>query len=166
MKLGRSDSMPSLSDVTEECKSCVEYINEMNPMYKSRWLDEFTSYRPNASVLAELKPLMDDYELVVVFADWCGDARRMLPALAHLESELGIRIRALGGMTKPGFGSDRHWAIPPSPIEVDTFEITSSPTVIIFDKKTGDEIARIKTRPKMAPTVEEEILRLIKDSRS
>ncbi|MDF1538492.1 MAG: hypothetical protein P1Q69_06280, partial [Candidatus Thorarchaeota archaeon] len=87
-----------------------------------------------------------------------------IPALAHLEVELGIRIRALGGMTKPGFGSDVFWAIPPSPIEVDTFAVTSSPTIIIFRKETGEEIGRIKTRPKMTPTMEEEIVKVIEDA--
>jgi thiol-disulfide isomerase/thioredoxin len=155
--------MPTLSDVSTDCKSCCDYIDDMNDVYKSRWLDEFNSYRPNEAAVQELKKVIDDYELVVIFADWCGDARRAIPALAYLENELHIKIRALGGMTKPAWGSSKLWAVPPSPHEVDTFEIKSSPTLIIF-KKTGEEIGRMRTRPKMTPTVEEEILKIIKDS--
>ncbi len=158
--------MPALSDVSEDCPSCENYINEMNPMYRSRWLDEFSRYRLNDDAVDKLKEIMDDYEIVVMFADWCGDARRAIPALAHLEKSLNIKIRALGGMTKPSWGSDRFWAVPPSPVEVDTFDIRSSPTVIIFKRATGEEVGRIKTRPKMTPTMEEEILKVIQDALS
>jgi hypothetical protein len=77
---------------------------------------------------------------------------------------LDIKIRALGGMTKPGFGSDKFWAVPPSPIEVDTFEIRSSPTILIFRKDTGEEVGRILTKPKMTPTIEEEMVKVIEDA--
>ena len=158
--------MPALSDISEEYPSCEEYINEMNPMYRSRWLDEFTHYSLNEDAVGNLKDIIDAYEIVAMFADWCGDARRAIPALVHLETSLKIKIRALGGMTKPSWGSDKFWAVPPSPVEVETFDIRSSPTIIIFKKDSGEEIGRIKTRPKMTPTMEEEILKVIQDSRS
>ena len=100
----------------------------MNPMYRSRWLDEFTRYNLNDDAIGILKELVGDYEIVAMFADWCGDARRAIPALAHLENALNIKIRALGGMTKPSWGSDKFWAVPPSPVEVEIFDIRSSPT--------------------------------------
>ncbi|MFW9847924.1 MAG: thioredoxin family protein [Candidatus Thorarchaeota archaeon] len=158
--------MPTLSDVTDECKSCVDYIDDMGSMYKSRWLDVFTGYEINTKALEKLRLYSKDYEFVVLFADWCGDARKAVPALARLEIELNIKIRALGGMTKPGFGSDRFWAVPPSPLEVETFEIRSSPTIIIFRKDNGEEIGRIRTRPKMTPTIEEEMVKVIEDATS
>ncbi len=160
------DNLPALSEVSEDYPSCTEYINEMNPMYRSRWLDEFTRYQINEEAIGKLKEIIHDYEIVVMFADWCGDAKKAIPALAHLETSLDIKIRALGGMTKPSWGSDKFWAVPPSPLEVDTFDIRSSPTIIIFSKDTKQEIGRIKTRPKMTPSMEEEILKVIHDASS
>jgi thiol-disulfide isomerase/thioredoxin len=133
-------------------------------MYKSRWLDAFTSYKLNSKAVEKLKVFAIQYDIIVLFADWCGDARKAVPALARLEEEVDIKIRALGGMTKPGFGSDRFWAVPPSPIEVEIFDIRSSPTIIIFKRETGEEIGRILTRPKMTPTIEEEIVKVIEDA--
>ena len=49
--------------------------------------------------------------------------------------------------------------------EVDIFEITSSPTILIFDSQ-GEEVGRIKTRPKMTPTLEQEIVKVIEDAKS
>ncbi len=157
--------MPTLEDVTGECLSCTEYIDiQLPPMHKGRWLDEFNRYKLNEEAVKKLKGYSIDYEIIALFADWCGDARKAIPALAHLEVELGIKIRALGGMTKPGFGTDRFWAVPPSPIEVELFDIRSSPTIIIFRRDTGEEVGRINTRPKMTPTIEEEIVKVIEDA--
>jgi len=156
--------MPTLEDVATDYPSCTEYIDtELSPMHKSRWLDEFGRYKLNDDAVTKLKDYTEDYEFVIIFADWCGDARKAVPALAHLEVELEIKIRALGGMTKPGFGSEKFWAVPPSPREVDTFDIRSSPTIIIFRKSNGEECCRIKTKPKMTPTMEEEIVKVIED---
>jgi thiol-disulfide isomerase/thioredoxin len=122
------------------------------------------SYQLNEDTVEELKKYADSYTLIVVFADWCGDARKAVPVLSLLEDEAGIEIKALGGMEKPRRPSNKHWAVPPSPEEVDTFGITSSPTIIIFDED-GEEVGRIKTRPKMTPTIEEEILAIIENDR-
>jgi hypothetical protein len=85
--------------------------------------------------------------------------------LALLEQELEKKIMALGGMTKPPYGSDKPWAVPPSPPEVDLCDITSSPTILIYGED-GNEVGRIKTRAKMTATIEEEIVKIIEDSRT
>jgi thiol-disulfide isomerase/thioredoxin len=114
----------------------------------------------NNEAVDVLKGLKDDYEFIVFFADWCGDSRKAVPVLALLEKELEIKVTALGGMTKPPYGSDENWAVPPSPEEVKTFDIRSSPTIIVF-KKSGEEIGRMKTRPKNTGSVEEELIWII-----
>jgi thiol-disulfide isomerase/thioredoxin len=152
--------MPSLDDVTKDCPTCEQYIEEMSPAYKGGFIRYAQSYELREDIVEELKKYADDYVIVALFADWCGDARRAIPVLSLLEMEIGIEVRALGGMQKPPRGSDKHWAVSPSPEEVDVFGITSSPTILIF-KRSGEEVGRIKTRPKMTPTVEEEILKFI-----
>ena len=155
--------MPTLQDVKEDCPSSNEAIETMSKSYRAGFLGHKKYYNLNSDAVERLKVFLDDYEIVVVFADWCGDAKRAVPVLAKLEEELDIKIKALGGMKKPPYGSDKNWAVPPSPEEVDTFEITSSPTILIF-KKSGEEVGRIKTKPKMTGTIEEEIVKIIEDS--
>lgn len=156
--------IPNLTDVQEECPTCTSYIQSMNPRYGRMYQSVRESYQLNENIVEELKKYADSYTLIVVFADWCGDARKAVPVLSLLEDEAGIEIKALGGMEKPRRPSNKHWAVPPSPEEVDTFGITSSPTIIIFDED-GEEVGRIKTRPKMTPTIEEEILAIIENDR-
>jgi thiol-disulfide isomerase/thioredoxin len=153
----------TLNDIKSSFTSCREYIESMPPSYKGGWLRQAEAYNLDTEAIEKLKSYVDDYELVVLFADWCGDARRAVPVLMMLEEELGLKINALGGMTKPPRGSPVHWAIPPSPEEVDIFGITSSPTIIVL-KKSGEEVGRMKTRPKMTGKVETEILKIIEES--
>lgn len=156
--------MPTLSDVRADCASCTQYIENMKPSFRGGFKRLAQEYKLDKKVIEKLRPYAKDYVLVALFADWCQDAAKAIPVLSLLEKEIGIEVRALGGMEKPPYGSSKFWAVPPSPKEVDTFGITSSPTIIVF-KKTGEEVGRIKTRPKMTPTVEAEILKIIEDSK-
>ncbi|MFW9806018.1 MAG: thioredoxin family protein [Candidatus Thorarchaeota archaeon] len=154
--------MPKLSDVNADAPSCNDAIEDIIPAYRGGFIRQKDEYKLNEEAVAKLKELSNDYTIVILFADWCGDARRALPVLALLEKEIDIQIYALGGMTKPPYGSGKLWAVPPSPAEVDIFDVKSSPTIIIFDKE-GNEIGRIKTYPRMTPTIEEEIVKIIED---
>jgi thiol-disulfide isomerase/thioredoxin len=157
--------MPTVSDVNTDAPSCNEAIDNLKASYRGGFVRFRDTYTLKEEAVSKLKDLMKDYSVVILFADWCGDARRALPVMALLEKEIEKPIPALGGMTKPPYGSDKFWAVPPSPVEVDTFEVTSSPTILIFDKE-GEEIGRIKTRQKMTPTIEEEIVKIIEDSQA
>ncbi len=157
------DNMPSLDDVQSDAPGCCDYLEKMSPAYKGGFQRRKDDYKINDQALEKLKEYLDDFSIAVLFADWCGDARNAVPVLAIIEEQTGKKIHALGGMTKPLYGSDKFWAVPPSPKEVDTFEVTSSPTILIFNKE-GNEIGRIKTRQKMTPTIEEEIVKIIEDN--
>jgi len=152
--------MSTLSDVTEEAPSVTEYIDNMAPSYRGGFIRQRDGYTLKEEAVGILKTLIDDYEIVAFFADWCGDSRRAIPVLSLLEQELDFKIRALGGMTKPPFGSKTKWAVPPSPKEVEVCDITSSPTIVVY-KKSGEEVGRMKTRPRMTSTVEEELIWII-----
>lgn len=154
--------MPNLSDVNPDAPSTKEAIEKMDVMYRGAFVRAEKYYRLKEEALEKLDKYLEDYTIVACFADWCGDARRAIPVLKLIEEKTGKKIIALGGMKKPPYGSKELWAVPPSPEEVKTFEMTSSPTILIFDK-AGEEIGRIKTRQKMTPSLEEEIVKIIED---
>ncbi|MFW9794496.1 MAG: thioredoxin family protein [Candidatus Thorarchaeota archaeon] len=157
--------MPSIEDVKDTAPSTNDAIESMSPSYKGGFIRQKNDYKLNKETAEKIRLYIEEgYSIVALYADWCGDARRAIPVLALLEDELGIRIPCLGGMKKPPYGSDKLWAVPPSPVEVDIFEVTSSPTILIFDRE-GKEIGRIKTRARMTPTIEDEIVKIIEDSR-
>jgi thiol-disulfide isomerase/thioredoxin len=155
--------MPTHNDVSQDHLSVTDYIDKMSASQKGGFLRRRDAYELNKDAIELLKGFKDQYEFIVFFADWCGDSRKAVPVLSLLEQELEIKITALGGMTKPPYGSDVFWAVPPSPTEVETFDIRSSPTIVVF-KKSGEEVGRMKTRPKMTATVEEELIWIIEKS--
>ena len=155
--------MAMLSDIQSDAPSCSEYMETMSPAYKGGFLRQKQEYKVDNDTIEKLAKLLDDYRIAIIFADWGGDARSAVPVMSLIESETGQKISALGGMKKPPYGSDKFWAVPPSPVEVDIFEITSSPTILIFNNQ-GEEIGRIKTRAKMTPTIEQEIVKIIEDN--
>ena len=157
--------MATLGEIRPDAPSSNDAMNEIKPSYRGGFVRQRDEYNLNSEAVEKLKELINDYSIVILFADWCGDARRALPVLALLELELDKKIPALGGMTKPPYGSDKHWAVPPSPPEVDICDVTSSPTILIFGSDEV-EVGRIKTRPKMTPTIEEELVKIIEDSRA
>ncbi|MFQ5832870.1 MAG: thioredoxin family protein [Candidatus Thorarchaeota archaeon] len=152
--------MALLSEITDDAPSCTEYIDNMTPTYRGGFIRQRDHYKLNKVAVDQLRELVGDYQVVALFADWCGDSRRAIPVLSLLEQELDIKIRALGGMTRAPYGSDVNWAVPPSPIEVETCDIRSSPTVIVF-KASGEEVGRIKTKPRNTRSIEEELVWLI-----
>ncbi|MHA1964097.1 MAG: thioredoxin family protein [Candidatus Thorarchaeota archaeon] len=154
-----------LSDIRTEAPSSNEALDNIKPAYRGGFIRQLNEYTLNQDAVEKLRGLLNEYTVVILFADWCGDARRALPVLALLEQELEKKIMALGGMTKPPYGSDKPWAVPPSPPEVDLCDITSSPTILIYGED-GNEVGRIKTRAKMTATIEEEIVKIIEDSRT
>ncbi|MDH4214156.1 MAG: thioredoxin family protein [Candidatus Thorarchaeota archaeon] len=155
--------MPTLDHISHDAKGASECIENIPQMYRGGFLRQKEEYSLNAKALERLKTLCRDHTCAILYADWCGDSRKALPVLALIEENTGKKIPALGGMTKPPYGSNKLWAVPPSPQEVDIFGITSSPTILIFDKK-GEEIGRIKTRQRMTATIEEEIVKIIEDN--
>jgi thiol-disulfide isomerase/thioredoxin len=157
--------MPSKSEFRNDAPTANEAIESVSPAYKGGFIRQKKGYRINQEAVDKIKGFVEKgYSFAALFADWCGDARRAIPVLALLEEEIDHHIPCLGGMKKPPYGSDRLWDVPPSPAEVETFEVTSSPTIIIFDTD-GKEIGRIKTKAKMTPTIEQEIVKIIEDSR-
>ena len=84
--------MPKLEDVTEVCPSCVDYIDEMAPTHKGRYLGLKESYTLNQEAVEKLREIISDYEIVAVFADWCGDARKAVPVLSLLEEAFGLVV--------------------------------------------------------------------------
>jgi thiol-disulfide isomerase/thioredoxin len=154
--------MPTLDDIQQEAKGASECIETIPQMYRGGFLRQKDEYSLNPKALEKLKVLCKDYTCAILYADWCGDSRRALPVLALIEEQTGKKVLALGGMTKPSYGSNKLWAVPPSPPEVEIFEVTSSPTILIFNRQ-GEEIGRIKTRQRLTPTIEEEIVKIIED---
>ncbi len=122
------------------------------PEFKEMYDPIYESYTPDAATMIELKKLIKNEKIKIVFGTWCGDSKVNLPnfykVLDALQfKEKNIEIIAVDGNKKAENGL------------IDGLDIQRVPTFIITDKK-GIEIGRIVEHPKT--TVEGDFLAILK----
>jgi thiol-disulfide isomerase/thioredoxin len=100
------------------------------------------------------------YMIVVFSAEWCKDCTEHVPVLALISEATGLEVRVFGGLKKDPLSQERKWRTPPSPPEVETFNVDKIPVILVFDRK-GNEIGRIIENPRQALTLQEELLEII-----
>ena len=122
------------------------------PEFKEMYDPIYAAYVPDAATLIELKKLVKNEKIKIVFGTWCGDSKvnvpnffKVLDAL-HFK-EKNVEIIAVDGNKKAENGI------------IDGLDIQRVPTFIVFDKK-GKELGRIVEHPKV--TLEADLLEIYK----
>jgi thiol-disulfide isomerase/thioredoxin len=147
------------SEIRNKTVSASKYIDNLQPIFREKFLTRKHTYKLNQEAIAEIKEFADKYFIVAFSAEWCKDCAANIPVLALISEETGLEVRVFGGLMKDPLSHERKWRIPPSPPEVETFNVDKIPLIILFDKE-GNEVGRIVENPK-APTLEEELLKII-----
>ena len=122
------------------------------PEFKEMYDPLYEAYIPDAATMIELKKLVKNEKVKIVFGTWCGDSKvnvpnffKVLDAL-HFK-EKNVDIIAVDGVKKAENGL------------IDGLDIKMVPTFIIYDKK-GLELGRIVEHPKT--TIEGDLLAILK----
>ncbi len=153
--------MTDLNDIRSRTKSASEYIRGLKDKWGSYQLQRFENYELNPEVVGELKKYVDDITVVVIGASWCKDCREAIPVLMRLEEDIGLEVRVFGTVKTAPLDPDNRWAIPPSPPEAKKWDVKAIPWIEIF-RKDGTRIGTIIEKPIVKPTLEAELLRVIK----
>jgi len=135
------------------------YLNEVapdNPIFRQRH-DE---YRIDEKTVNKLSEYADSVLIVAFSAEWCKDCHNNIPALDHISEATGIAVRVFGHLMRDAKGSKRRWRIPPSPIEVDEFNVIKIPHIVILTQK-GEEIGEIIENPPEGVSLEKAILDIL-----
>lgn len=90
-----------MDDVTKDAPGATEAIENMKPVYRGAFVRQGEYYKLNEEAVDKLRKYLEDYTVVATFAEWCGDSRRAIPVLSHIEKATDKKIMALSGMTKP-----------------------------------------------------------------
>jgi thiol-disulfide isomerase/thioredoxin len=153
--------MVDLTDIRKKTVSATEYIDGLDEPFKERFLERKRTYQMHTETVKQLKKLEEKYVVVAFSATWCKDCAVNIPVLALLSEETGLEVRVFGGIKKDPLSQLHKWRIPPSPSEIESFKIDKLPSILIIDI-AGNEIGRIIETPKLRPTLEEELLEIIK----
>ncbi|MGB9756619.1 MAG: TlpA family protein disulfide reductase, partial [Candidatus Bathyarchaeales archaeon] len=138
-------------------------MESLKQPFKEKFLTRKHTYEPKQEAIAAIKKFADKYLIVAFSAEWCKDCAVSIPVLALISEKTGLEVRVFGGLMKDPLSHERKWRIPPSPPEVETFNVDKIPLIILFDKE-GKEIGRIVENPS-EPTLEEELLKIILEKR-
>jgi len=152
--------MVNLEEIRRKTVSVEDYISSMSKSFREKFLDRQESYRPNLEAMEKLKKEAGSYMVVVFSAEWCKDCARSVPVLWLISEFAGLEVRVFGNLKTDPLNPATKWRIPPSPPEVETFDVKKTPWILIFDKK-GIEVGKIIENPKYTGSVEEELLYLI-----
>jgi thiol-disulfide isomerase/thioredoxin len=149
----------NLKETRKRTVSISQYIDNLKQPFREKFLARKHTYKLNREAITRIKEFADKYFMVAFSAEWCKDCAANIPVLALISEETGLEVRVFGGLMEDPLSHKRKWRIPPSPPEVEIFNVDKIPLIILFDKE-GKEVGRIIENPK-APTLEEELLKII-----
>lgn len=153
--------MVDFNDIRLRTTNVRGYIEELKDKDKDIMLDTYNMYKLDNSVVDELR---DVGKLIVVAfsAAWCGDCKRAMPVMLHLEEKLDWEILVFSKIKTAPLNPDVQWAVPPSPPEVNEWGVTAIPTFVFFDSD-GNKLGIFIEKPQVKDTLEAEILLILKN---
>ncbi len=152
--------MVDLNDIRSRTITVKEYIDNLDEKNKDILDGMYKEYNLDTNAVEELKNLTKDLTVVVFSAAWCGDCKRAMPIMLHLEEKIGLDVRVFSGIKTAPLDPNRQWAIPPSPQEIDDWEVKAIPWFEFIDKD-GNRVAILIEKPTVKDTLEEEIVHVL-----
>ncbi|MFX0108949.1 MAG: thioredoxin family protein, partial [Candidatus Hodarchaeota archaeon] len=153
--------MVNLSDFAERTISAREYAESLDDKNKDLVMGMYNEYKLHPESLEELKTLLEGCTLVIMSAAWCKDCKNALPVLMHLDEMLGVKMFFFTEIKTAPLDPDHHWKIPPSPPEMEEWGVTAIPWIEIFNSE-GKRLGTIIEKPTVKPTLEEELVHVLK----
>jgi len=109
------------------------------------------------------KKLMKYAKNMIVFAfsaEWCPDCHRHIPVLGLIVEKTGLEVNVFGHLMRDPKRPKGYWSIPPSPAEVEEFNVRKIPTIVVLDKE-GNKIGEIIENPPEGKSLEKAILDIL-----
>jgi len=137
----------------------LEYL-EGSKVKTDRFMERFHGYKLDHGVAEKIKKHAGEAVAFVFSAEWCPDCQRNVPVLALIHEATGLEVRVFGHIMRDSKSNTRRWAVPPSPREVDEFNVAKIPYIVVLDKK-GAKMGEIVENPRPGLTLEEELLGIL-----
>ncbi len=66
--------------------------SDLEKKYYNEWFDaNYRDYKPDVQIIDKLKPVINNFKIVIVMGTWCPDSRKQVPVLFKVLYEAGNR---------------------------------------------------------------------------
>ncbi len=154
--------MIDFEDIRKRTTNIKGYIDALSDKDKDIVMEAYDEYNLNEDVVEELREIMKGLKVVIFSAGWCGDCKRAMPPMLHLEEKIGLDAMVFGTIKSDPLNQEAQWRVPPSPPEINEWGATAIPWFEFFDSD-GNKVATLIEKPKVKDTLEEEILHILKN---
>ena len=154
--------MIDFEDIRKRTTNIKGYIDTLSDKDKDIVMEEYDEYNLNEDAVEELREIMKGLKVIIFSAPWCGDCKRAMPPLLHLEEKIGLDAMVFGEIKSDPLNKEAQWRVPPSPPEINEWGATAIPWFEFFDSD-GNKVGTLIEKPKVKDTLEEEILHILKN---
>ncbi|MHA1666515.1 MAG: thioredoxin family protein [Candidatus Thorarchaeota archaeon] len=154
--------MIDFEDIRKRTTNIKGYIEALSDKDKDIVMEAYEEYNLNEDAVEELREIMKGLKVVIFSAPWCGDCKRAMPSMLHLEEKIGLDAMVFGTIKTDPLNKEIQWKVPPSPPEINEWGATAIPWFEFFDSD-GNKVATLIEKPKVKESLEEEILYILKD---
>ncbi len=154
--------MYDLEKLMKNSEKVSEYISASTlkaPAFK----ENYEKYVLDNDIVDGLKRYKENALIFAFSAEWCPDCQRHIPTLGLIADSTGIDVNIFGHLMRDPKSSKGQWRIPPSPPEVEEFNVKRIPTIILLDKK-GQKLGEIIENPPKGTNIEKAILEILERS--
>ena len=141
---------------SEDVKEYIKSSHEKAP----RFMERYGEYKLDEEAVTKLKCHNHKYKIYAFSAEWCPDCYRNIPVLAHIQEETGLKVRIFGHLMRDAKNPGKRWSIPPSPAEVELFDLVKIPSMYVLDKD-GNKVGEVIENPPAGKTLEAAILDIL-----
>jgi thiol-disulfide isomerase/thioredoxin len=138
----------------------VKYYIDSSKEKTSRFIEQYNSYILDREEVTKIRCHSDKYMIIAFSAEWCPDCYHNIPILAQLQEQAGLITRVFGHLKRDAKKSGNRWRIPPSPVEVEDFNVGNIPSMYVLDK-AGNQVGQIIENPPRGKSLEAAILDIL-----
>ena len=122
------------------------------PEFKEMFDPLYSSYTPDSTIIAKLKPFIGKTHIKIVLGTWCGDSKVYVPQFFKILDGLSFPAKSVEIIAVDGYKKAENGII-------DSLNILQVPTFIVYNKE-NKEIGRIIEHPKA--TLEADLFGILK----
>jgi len=151
--------MYEVAELRKRSEAILEYL-EKSKEKTDRFMERFHGYKLDHETADKIRRHAGEALIIVFSAEWCPDCHRNVPVLGLIHEATGLEVRVFGHLMRDAKSSTRKWAVPPSPAEVDKFNVAKIPYIVALSKK-GEKLGEIIENPPQGKTLEQALLEIL-----